>query len=262
VHARSLLITTSRKSCRTWIGLCTTLLLIGVIAAYFGPQVVRYLELLPRLRQTSIPVGWNSTPRPLADTTASMGDGSTISYYGYKFEVPWKDIVEERNPAEWVETEFKDGQTVKFINPAYFREGPVNDDSQSRYEQYKAMLGMTPSQLSPFCSRREFARALTLLDAKGFLFEHNPVAPDILSFETHDYRGFEFSELSQGRQSARLTFFDAADHSFHLTISITRSATTKLTQSEINRIVQSFGPSRSKPSNDKPSEVFVPRWHA
>jgi hypothetical protein len=43
-----------------------------------------------------------------------------------------------------------------------------------------------------FPSHTEFARIRILLEIKGLWFEQNTAAPGIFSFETNDYRGFEF----------------------------------------------------------------------
>jgi hypothetical protein len=59
-------------------------------------------------------------PTPLADTATTTADGSTLSYYGCTFEVPWKEIETERNEGSTVEVLFKTGQVIEFNDPSYF----------------------------------------------------------------------------------------------------------------------------------------------
>ncbi|MFI5127741.1 MAG: hypothetical protein ACHQJX_13050 [Candidatus Acidiferrales bacterium] len=230
-----------------WIvGSITLLVVIAIIGGYFGPQVLRYYsELRPRLTYTPVfPRGWDSTPKPLLDTTASKAEGTTLSYYGWRFEVPWKGFVKEWQLTDLTEVQFKDGQEVQFIDPSYFQGG------DSQYEEFRVVISMTPSQISPFVSHRVFARRLHLLDMKGAWFEHNGARPDIFSFETPNYRGFEFSDLSQGRQWVEITLFDTHEHRFQLKVSVIPSSATKLTQSDINRIIQSFSTAPPKADSD------------
>lgn len=217
-------------------------LLIGIAAfgAYFGPQIVKYLQLRPRLTESPLyPRGWDSSPRPLTETAVSAADRTTLTYYGYTIEVPWKGIAAERNPLDWEEIEFKDGHEIKFVDPSYFRHGTWN------YEKMKAVLSMTPSQISPFCSHRVFAEDVDLLGGKGTMFEHYTAAPDIFSVQTTNYRGFEVSGLARGWEWVQLTLFDSSGGVFEFTISAARDS-TKITQPEINLIIQSLAPSRSK----------------
>lgn len=240
--------TTASRGRRTWVATFVLVLLAGLLGGYFGPQISKAFRLRRRFMSASTaPRGMDSVPRLLADTSIATGKGTTLAYFGYRFEVPWEETVGERNPGEWVETDFKDGQRIKFVGPAYFESQPKTQVFpgrvvQSEYEQYKDVISMTPSQLSPFRSHREFERSLNLLNGKGALFEHNVVAPDIFSFETPAYRGFEISGLARGWNWVNLVLFDAADHRFELTFSMTRGSNVDLNQSEINRTIQTFAP--------------------
>ena len=229
------------------------LMLIGGIAFYFWPIVIDYCEMR-RVRQ---PLALWATPRPLTDTAVSSVPGTTLSCYGYRFEVPWQAVVRQVNEGRWTEAQFRGGQRVRFINPEY-----ANGDTHlghpdaledaafgsnipgSKYEHFKAIISMSPTQLSPFRSRRSIARDRAYLVLKGLWFEHNPGRPDIFSIEAPHYRGFESSDLAYGRQEVGLTLFDAAEHEFGFSISVARDSTAKLTQAEINRVIQSLQPIR------------------
>jgi len=238
-------------------------LFILAAGIYFGPQTVAYWRLRPLVLSPSDspPRGWSSVPRPLTDTSVSPSEGTVLSYYGYRFEVPWTGRDKESNEGRWVKVSFKKGQAIRFTNPAFFQDNPISGQvahdpdyfrkafklgpRESKYEQYKAVISTTPSQWSPFASRREFARVRILLELKGLLFEHNVAAPDIFSFETKGYRGFEFSGLSHDWQEVDLSLFDPTDRCFHISILGDARSGVRLTQSEINRVIQSFRPAPS-----------------
>jgi hypothetical protein len=254
-------------------------LVVVVFCIYFGPQAITYWRLRPAtFRSADIsPRGWNSVPHPLADAMVSHADGTRLSYYGCTFEVPWKDIDKERNEGRWVEVHFRKGQTLTFYNPEFFDWEPINSYAgridplmghdyfrvafgtglnKSRYEQFQAVASTTPSQFSPFHSHREFARILTLLEIKGLWFEHNVAAPDIFSFERIDYRGFESSGLSHDWQRVVLDFFDKSDrHSFAIRVEVDSHSGERLTQPEINRVIQTFGVTSSFELNQSPKAI-------
>jgi hypothetical protein len=240
---------------------CAVGLIILSSSVYFGPQMLTYCRLRSLvLRPSDIPPrGWDSAPERLADTKASTADGSTLEYYGYRFEVPWKGIDRDSNEGRAFEVRFKTGQVIRFLNPEFFQDDPINnhvakDDRdyfvrafeagvhESKYEQVKAIVSATPSQWSPFRSHEKFARVWILLNIKGLWFEHNTAPPDIFSIETSSYRGFEFSGLSRDWQNVTLNLFDGADRRFQINVLGDARSGVRITQPEINRMIQSFGP--------------------
>jgi len=247
---------------------------IIALGAYFGPQSITYRRLRPFLVRpnNSPPRGWSSVPQELTDTTASMAKGATISFYGYRFDVPWKEIDKQWNEGRSVKVLFKTGQVLRFNNPEYFDWSPINSFSgqidqisfrrafgtgidQTKYEQFQSVISVAPSQLTPLCSHRTFARIRTLLEIKGLWFEHSTAAPDVFSFETKDYRGFENSGLPHDWQNVVLHLFDRRDrHWFTVAIEVDPRFDVKLTQAEVNRVIQSFREAPSYKPN-QPQQV-------
>ena len=237
-------------------------LIFLVICIYFGPQTITYVRLRPAILRPadSPPRGWSSVPVPLHETTASTVEGSTISLYGHQFEAPWKEIEGEEQGER---IRFKPGQIITFYNPELTAVDPINAQIvhitraefettfgagpfQSKYDQFNAILSARPSEWSPFRTHRNFARFQTLLEIKGLWFEHNVVAPEIFSFETTNYRGFELSGLSHDWQNVTLNLFDVRDRRFVMNIKGDSRSGVKITQPEINRIIQSFRPAQPK----------------
>jgi hypothetical protein len=220
-------------------------LLIALIAAvYFGPQTLYCLQM----RHIVGPPWWSKAPQPLDVTTMSAGPGTALSYFGYRFEAPWAGVEKEENEGRWSRVFFKTGQDILFRNPDYAQSDPLprngapfaQHTSGSEYEHLETILSMTPSRLSPFRSRRNFARDRAYWESKCTLLEHSG-ATDIFSIRTGTYKGFETSAISYNN-SAEITLFDASDREFILKISGPRGSHSTLTQPEINRVIQSFAP--------------------
>ena len=253
----------------SWLlrGALTAAVILLPLALYFGPQIITYWQLRPTLqrREDSPPRGWSSVPQPLTDTRISTAPGTRLSYFGYRIEVPWKEIERERNEGRWTDVRFKGGPTVKFINPESFDEDPINRSAlltgkgdfdlvfgeairESKYQQFKDIVSVKPADLSPLSGRREFARTKVLLEIKGLWFEHNVAAPEIFSFDANGYRGFEISGLARNWQSVGLHFFDqSANRSYAVFLNVDLPSGAKLDQAEINRVIQSFAVSVARP---------------
>lgn len=192
-----------------------------------------------------------SVPKPLTDTEISTAQGTTLSYYGYKFEVPWTGINSEIKHSDRIEVSFKSGQLVTFVDPQLFQRDRFSDPhvakdlhtafgqniKRSKYDHFKDMMSITRKQLSPFRSRPAVARDRAYLTLKGFWFAHDRNETDIFSIDTPIYRGFQ---VGKPPYPVSLNLFDAADHEFYMGITIMHGSTA--TQADINRVIQSLRP--------------------
>ncbi len=241
------------------IALSVSLLAALLFAVRYGPQFVSYFRIRSAMPAADFSGHLSATPRALLKLDKDSANGTSLSYFGCRFDVPWQDVELERNEGRWAEVQFKTGQTIRVLNSSEFYvdgfiDGQFVDSNvwkmaliegfpKSRYEQLKALLSATPAQLSPFQSRPKFARTLVLLKQKGIYFEHDPFKPEIFSFERPNLRGFEVVGLSpvnnpQNIEEATLSFFDSKDRLFVLRIRGTLSKT--LSQLEINRVIDTF----------------------
>jgi hypothetical protein len=235
---------------------CLFGIVLLVSAIYFGPQTITYFRFRSAMLRPADypPRGWSSVPGPLRDTTASTAEGSTISFGDHQFDAPWKESQQEQ---QGTRIHFETGQIIEFSdfdstnvdpidpqilhsNRADFANAFGTGIFPSKYDQYQAILSVKPSDWSPLRSRREFARFQFLLEIKGLWFEHNVTAPEIFSFETNNYRGFELSGLSHDWQNVIVNWFDAADHRFQINVRGNARSDVRITQPEVNRIIQSF----------------------
>jgi hypothetical protein len=245
-----------------WIvGLCILLLAAVTGWAYFGPQVLVYL----RMRRITGPQALWEVPRPLSDTSVSPAPGTTLAYFGYKFEVPWTGVEKETNEGRWVKVLFESGEEVFFANPAYFqddilllsrkwepeafREAFGAHPLSSKYEHLRAVLSMTPSRLSPLRTHRVFARDRVYLASKGLWFAHTNEARIFAIRTEAGYKGFETDERPFDG-SVVITLFDATDRKFSIRVSRASASGATLTQPDVNRIIETFGPANPKPVSD------------
>jgi hypothetical protein len=228
-------------------------------AVRYGPQFVLYFRIRRAMPGADSGGHLSATPQLLLELDKDSATGTSLSYFECRFEVPWQHVELERNEGRWAEVQFKTGQSVKILNPSEFYvhgfiDGQFVDSNmwemassegipKSRYEQLKALLSVTPAQLSPFQSRPKFARTLVLLTQKGIYFEHDPFKPEIFSFERPDLRGFEVVDFWPGDnlqdiEEVTLSLFDSRDRLFVLRIRGTRSNT--LSQAQVNRVIDTF----------------------
>jgi hypothetical protein len=228
------------------------LFISAICISYFGPQTRIYFDI----RSISGPPWWYKAPQSLADTTVSTTPGTTLSYFGYKFEVPWVGIEKEINEGRWSNVFFESGKEIWFSDPEHLRGDPLlrtalgSDSPMSSYESLKTILAMTPSGLSPIRSHRNFARNFGYWERKAILLEHSG-ATEIFEIQTGLYKGFEISGIPyNGRVSILL--FDTVGREFRLEISVKPGSHTILAQSEINRVIQSFGPAPATPTVSPP----------
>lgn len=228
-------------------------------AFYFGPQTIMYYKLRPMLLRPvdEPPRGWSSVPQPLTDNQVSTAPGTKLSYFEQSIEVPWTGTKREINEGRWAEVYFKGGQAVRFVNPELTDHNPINRHDvmndkefdlafgsgihETKYQQFKDILSVKPSDLSPLHSRKEFAREYVLLAIKGIWFEHSGAVPEIFSFETNQYRGFAISGLDHGWQNVGLHFFEKAqDRSYFVALEADARSGVRLSQPEVNRAIQTF----------------------
>lgn len=230
-------ILTTRFSAKLTVIVGVTLVVFAA-AMYFGPQIRFYSNM----RRYAPDRWWRETPRPLVDTSVSTAPGKTVSCFGYKFEVPWTNVVRERKDDEdrLFRILFNTGAEVFFWDPAYSQSDSLPGYSGSKYEHLKSVLSITISSLSPFLSHQGFARQRDEVEEKGMMLEHSG-ATDIFGLETPGYRGFEVSGLSySGRVGIGL--FDNADHQFLIEVRQMPGVPITTTQQDINRLIRSFGP--------------------
>lgn len=199
----------------------------------------------------------SAVPSALPTQDVDPSPGTTVSRYGYQFEVPW-DKAEKIEDTKLVsKIMFKSGQIVLVWDPSkeldrlsvFQQAAAANhttmaamygaDAASSNYDLLKAIYETTPDRTSLWESKQRAARDMAFLIIKegDSAMDHNGV----YFVRTGIWRGFQHG-LPAMHNFVILELFDEHDRELSVWIGSTNKDTT-VTQREINRIVQTLRPS-------------------
>jgi hypothetical protein len=202
-------------------------------------------------------------PIPLPDTSISTTPGTTVTFFGYQFEVPWEGRVSVRNPGDdHLAVAFGAvGKPLMFFNPANNPgvveaarsalkergEGPRNADAfldaHSDYDLVRSTLYATPAQLSLVFPGKEAVYTATRLMIKQS--EALGAETGLYSFRIGQLRGFQIGDPSRAR-NVRVIGFDGDDHKFEFGFGCVPGpeygSKQGFSQTDINRVLQTLRP--------------------
>jgi hypothetical protein len=235
-----------------------------------------YLYLLafgsPRLltkRDFNNPAMWKA-PAAIPDLAISTGSGMKLSYFGWGFEVPWKDLDLSKTkpigkpPWQWQAIGFRSGRRIIFIRrpanywskvlfppgdsyteKAYIR-WLVGADASSDYTFMRAMLEATPDQLSSFTFRGESSRLTLLLMFKSTeVVVHNSDSCTFM-IDASCFKGFQYGNpRSSQSQIDDVLYSDIGGVEFRFWSCPPGKAS--ISQSDINRVIQTVKPPYDRP---------------
>jgi hypothetical protein len=194
-------------------------------------------------------------PVPLSDTSFSTAQGTTLTKFGYQFDVPWK--MKERKQGNTIAIFVSESgrEAVMFWDPAE-QKGFVKlmKDSlgaqfgalasvygaktiQSDYDFDQAVMSTTPSQLSYVLPGRKEVRAAVLLMLKPI--EMTDAETGFYSFETKNLRGFQNGNPAKAK-NVMVKAFDAEDHLFEFVFGNRSYPNGGPTQADINMVLQTL----------------------
>jgi hypothetical protein len=238
---------------RILIALGIVVVFAAVYLPFFGVQTMCALTVRYWYRKTPDVA---KTPVVLKDLSVSDVPHRKLSYFGYEFEIPWDDLDEQK------------GKTVGTIHVSYFHSGNVfwfssfppkefvngimkdakldsqdfrnlygDDAFESDYGFHRKMLETTPSEITPFVSRRQAVAGEMLLLVKAVSM---PKAESgIFSIQTPNFQGFQF-ESPQGRPFRITDELYSNDGGIDLIfLQKLGGSAPSISQGEINRIIQS-----------------------
>jgi hypothetical protein len=239
----------------TWSAIAVVV--FAICAWLFGVQIAIALETRYLARES--PVMWK-VPVELVDASISESPGEKLSYLGCEFEVPWNDLDQQKTRlvGKWQIIWFGSGKGIilKTI-PAKervnaFLELDQKPDAESLrklkylygdetlrsdYAFSSAVLDTTPRDISIFTSRKEAIRAMILLVFKPIVARD--ADSGIYAIQTKDFRGFQY-----GNPQSRQSEIDDELFSDNELLEFTFRCRGKggagcISQSEINRVIQS-----------------------
>ena len=226
--------------------------LLTVLFSLLGPPIGIFVTT--RIEARKIPAV-KVAPLELADYSVSNASGTTLSYFGYEFDVPWDAHFKQRLGKGLVDLQFESGQNLIFIVPE--NQGGllteiVEDHSlnmgnlrfafgdlmkRSAYDQYEALLNTTPKSIRAFGPRAEAVRGVTLLTIKAIALGPG-LESGAFSFDLPGKRGFQIGDPQKSRR-VDLEVFDSGGHHIEILCGST-NGNIRFSQSELNRILTSL----------------------
>jgi hypothetical protein len=246
---------TVRRILLAFVRVAILIVALAVLINILGPPIAIFTTT--RWMARKIPAV-RVAPQPLADYSVSSEPATTISYFGFEFEVPWNATFKTKGgKANIVQLQFDSGQSLTFIVPAN-QDGLLSEIVQDRslnmsglrpvlggltnssaYDQYAALLSATPQSIRAFGPRFEAVRGSTLLTIKAIAVGPG-LATGVSSFKFSDKRGFEIGDPQKSKRVDLEVFGMGGPHVEILLFAAKDSA--PLSQSEINRILTSLHP--------------------
>jgi hypothetical protein len=243
--------------------------IVGLLIQFLGPPIAIFSTAKWVARK--IP-GVKVVPQPLANYSVSGAPGTTLSYFGYTFDLPWDTSFKEKalKKSGFVQLQFESGQNVTLIVPtdqSGLLTEIVQDKSmgmqnlrpifgdlldQAPYDQQAALLYATPYSVRAFGPRAAAIRSVTLLTIKAIATGPG-LQTGVFTFELPDKRGFQ---VGDPRKSRRVDFevFGMGGHHVEIICATTKEGIW-LSQSELNRILTSIRPVSAASSLESPTRV-------
>jgi len=256
---RALIRVTAWERVSLWRRMLGAFVRVGILIAFLillfnllGPPIGIFVTA--RMEARKVPA-LKVAPLKLADYSVSNSSGTTLSYFGYEFDVPWNANFKQRVGKNLAEVQFESGQYVVFIvpeNQSGLLTEIVEDHSlrmgdlrlvfgdlmkRSAYDQYGVLLNTTPESIQGFGPRAEAVRGVTLLTIKAIAFGPG-LESGAFSFDLPGKRGFQIGDPQKSKR-VDLEVFDTAGHHIEISCGSTNSS-IPFSQPELNRILTSL----------------------
>jgi hypothetical protein len=182
-------------------------------------------------------------PQPLADLTPSEAPGTTLTFYGNAFEVPWKGILSQRPDRYATSVAFASDRKiiVWHTNNSLGPLKAIADPKTSAYDLESALLNVTPAQIRFFDAPLLSANRAILLTGKAITASRD-LKTGAYEFQTPAVRGFQIGNPAYAANT-RLDFFDPTGNSLgEIVCFFGKNAAARGTQADLNRIIQTFHP--------------------
>jgi hypothetical protein len=242
----------NKNSAKSAVILAITVVVVAAYCVAFGLPTLVWLESKHMVSEDP----WLlDVPKPLPQPSLSpvaQSNGAELRAYNYEFVAPWSAKSKLTPSLVDVEFRFDSGQVIVFFDPqtevdtlSKLRATRLYLDIfgfqtiDSNYALYQAIYRASPARLSPFMRTNAALQMNQLiswklsfgLDAEG----------GMSSFDLGTVRGFEFGDPATGRPVS-IRFFDDRNHQFRFSFLVAGNSSAKITQDDIDVVVQSFQP--------------------
>jgi hypothetical protein len=229
--------------------MCVTYVWLFGTQTFFAIEARNTARKLPFVKRT---------PVPLSDLSVSHAAGTTLSYFGYEFEVPWTDIDTEKTKivgGNKAIIAFRSGNVLsvwsgqphEFMN-YLLEEGKIDKDTfrkiygdealQSDYNFKRLILETTPDKLTFFSDRRTAVSQGVLLMVKAICVGGDPNS-GIFAVQGKEFKGFQYGLPQNPPKKLSVELFLADGH-LDLIFGQKKSGATVISQADVNRIVQTI----------------------
>src|SRR5258705_6262003 len=238
------------------------LISLGIVVAasvaylwLFGTQTFFALEARNTARKLPYV---KRTPVPLPDLSVSEVSGTTLSYFGYEFEVPWTDIDTEKTKivgGNRAIIAFRSGNVLsvwsgqphEFMN-YLLEQGKIDKDTfrkiygdealQSDYNFKRLILETTPEKITIFTDSKTAVSRGVLLMVKAMCVGGDANS-GIFSVQGKEFKGFQYGLPQNPPKQLSVELFPADGH-LDLIFGQKKDGPTVISQADINRIVQTI----------------------
>ena len=188
-------------------------------------------------------------PQPLPELGSSAAPGTTLSDFGYEYEVAWPAPTTSRRTNGVAAYIFPGERGLAFFDPAESTAGfdhlpsPIQQliSALTGYEVMKRSLYTTPDQVSLFLSKRESARRMFLLNQKDIDLRRSPSV--VYSFERSQFRGFQMGNPSTDDQ-VEVLCFDRSGRQLVFEFGSTSSSRPRVSQQDVSRMIETILPAK------------------
>jgi hypothetical protein len=198
------------------------------------------------------------TPSALEDLSVSQAPGTTLSYFGYEFEVPWTDLDKEKTQViggNKAIIAFRSGSVLsvwsgqphEFMNYVLeemkidrvdFQKLYGDEALQSDYNFKRLILEMTPDKVTLLSGSRPPMSQSALLMLKAICVPGDPNS-GIFAIQGKQFKGFQYGRPQIPPKGLSVELFPANGH-LDLIFGGKTNGLSIISQADVNRIVQTI----------------------
>lgn len=195
-------------------------------------------------------------PVPLQSIPLAQLNGVRVVHFGFSFQVPWKDIAQDRVTKDWAASiSFRDGGGLLIFNPSAQVDGATTMHGStlgerktmesilgklalsSNYEFMAAEVEATPDQVKWWNSRRQATRnAILLINKSGDLRSSH----EMYKLASGKLRGFQFGDPAVAPYIVQLDLFDPSDRHYRIFVTPSKQNQAVISQAQINALIASI----------------------